>query len=151
MDTGKYIYKDLTYKIIGAIYDVHKELGSVHKESIYHKAIAIELYERGIPFVEEKSIDVQYKGKKIGTYKPDFIIEDKVILEIKVAPAITRAMKDQVYYYVKGTKYKIVLLANFGASKVGIKRLIYTENANDRRYLRSSVINQRSSVFSLRK
>lgn len=133
MSTDKkeeYIYKDLTYKIIGIIYDVHKELGCVHKEIVYHKAITIELSERGIPFVEEKPIDVKYKGKKIGIYKPDFIIEDKVILEVKVAPAITRAMRDQVYYYVKGTKYKLVLLVNFGTSNVGIKRLIYTNNAD---------------------
>ena len=124
------LYKDLTYKIIGALYEVHKKLGSVHKETIYHKTVAIELTNRNIPFIEEKSIDVKYKGKKIGLYRPDFIIEDedKVILEIKVAPLITKAMQDQVYYYVKGTKYKLVLLANFGTAKVGIKRLIYTGN-----------------------
>lgn len=121
-----YIYKDLTYKIIGCLYEVHKELGAVHKEIIYHKAIAIELDNRKIPFSEEKSIDVKYKGKKIGVYRPDFIIDDKVILEIKVAPAITKAIRDQVYYYAKGTRYKLVLLANFGTSKVGIKRLLYT-------------------------
>ena len=120
-----YIYKDLTYEIIGCLYEVQKELGSVHKEIIYHKAIALELKNREIQFLEEKSIDVKYKGKKIGLYRPDFIIDDKVILEIKVAPLITKAMKDQVYYYVKGTKYKLVLLANFGTSKVDIKRLIY--------------------------
>jgi len=120
------LYKDLTYKIIGTLYEIHRELGSVHKEIIYHKAIAIELNDNKIPFVEEKPIEVKYKGKKIGIYKPDFIVEDKVILEIKVAPAITKPMQDQVYYYVKGTKYKLVLLANFGTSKVGIKRLIYT-------------------------
>jgi GxxExxY protein len=122
------LYKDLTYKIIGALYEVHQELGSVHKETIYHKAVAIELGNRNISFIEEKSIDVKYKGKKIGLYRPDFIIEDKVILEIKVAPMITKAMQDQVYYYIKGTKYKLVLLANFGTVKVGIKRLIYTGN-----------------------
>jgi len=124
--TTDYIYKDLTYKIIGCLYEVHRELGSVHKEIIYHKALAVELRDRNIPFTEEKSIDVKYKGKKIGLYRPDFIVDDKVILEIKVALAITKAMQDQVYYYVKGTKYKLVLLANFGTSKVGIKRLIYT-------------------------
>lgn len=122
------LYKDLTYKIIGALYEVHKELGSVHKETIYHKAVAIELTNRNIPFIEEKSINVKYKGKKIGLYRPDFIIEDKVILEIKVTPLITKAMQDQVYYYIKGTKYKLVLLANFGTAKIGIKRLIYTGN-----------------------
>ncbi len=120
------LYKDLTYKIIGVLYEVHKELGAVHKEIIYHKAVAIELDNKKIPFSEEKSIDVKYKGKRIGVYKPDFIIDDKVILEIKVALAITSAMRDQVYYYAKGTGYKLVLLANFGTSKVGIKRLIYT-------------------------
>ena len=120
------LYKDLTYKVIGALYEVHKELGAVHKEIIYHKALAIELKNKNITFTEEKNIDVKYKGKRIGFYRPDFIIEDKVILEIKAALAITKAMQDQVYYYVKGTKYRLVLLVNFGTTKVGIKRLIYT-------------------------
>lgn len=125
-DKNDYLYKDLTYQVIGCLYEIHKELGSVHKEIIYHKALVIELNHKHIPFVEEASIDVKYKGKKIGLYRPDFIIDGKVILEIKVAPMITKAMQDQVYYYVKGTNYKLVLLANFGTSKVGIKRLIYT-------------------------
>jgi GxxExxY protein len=123
--SADYIYKDLTYKIIGCLYEVHKELGSVHKEIIYHKAVAIELKDRNIPFTEEKAIGVEYKGKRIGIYRPDFIIDDKVILEIKAVPVITKFMQDQVYYYVKGTQYKLVLLANFGTSKVTIKRLIY--------------------------
>ncbi len=121
-----YIYKDLTYKIIGCLYEVHKELGSVHKENIYQKALAVEFRDKNIPFTEEKTINVKYKDKKIGVYKPDFIIDDKVVLEIKVAPLITKSMKDQVYYYAKGTQYKLVLLANFGTSKVDIKRLIYS-------------------------
>lgn len=125
-DNVDYLYKGLTYKVIGCLYEVHRELGSVHKEIIYHKALAMELKNKNIPFTEEKSIDVKYKGKKAGSYRPDFIIDDKVVLEIKVAPALTKAMQDQVYYYVKGTKYKLVLLANFGTKKVGIKRLIYT-------------------------
>ena len=98
----------------------------MHKEIIYHKALALELKNRNISFTEEKAIDVRYKGIRIGVYKPDFIIDDKVILEIKVVPVLTRAIQDQVYYYVRGTKYKLVLLANFGTSKVGVKRLIYT-------------------------
>jgi len=120
------LYKDLTYEVIGALFEVHKELGSVHKEVIYHKALAIELGNKNIPFSEEQSIEIRYKSKKVGIYKPDFIIDDKVILEIKVVPVVTKAMRDQVYYYIKGTKYKLVLLVNFGTSKVGIKRLIYT-------------------------
>lgn len=119
------LYKDLTYQIIGAAYEVHKELGPVHKEIIYHRALAAELKNRKIPFSEEQSIEVKYKGNSIGIYKPDFIIDDKVVLEIKVTQVMTKAMQDQAYYYVKGTKYKLVLLINFGAHKVGVKRLIY--------------------------
>ena len=120
------LYKDLTYKVIGALYEVHNELGSVHKENIYHKAVAIELKNRKISFEEEKSLPVKYKGEKIGVYKPDFIIEDKVILELKAVPMITKAMFDQIFYYVKGAKYKLVLLVNFGSSKLIVKRRIYT-------------------------
>lgn len=125
-----YIYSDLTYKIIGALYAVHQELGPVHKEVIYHKALAIELADRDIRYAEEKGIDVKYKGKKIGVYRPDFIIDDKVIVEIKSVPMITKAMQGQVYHYVKGTKYKLVLLANFGSKSLGIKRLIYQKDQN---------------------
>lgn len=121
----KYLYKDLTYKIIGCVYEVHKELGPVHKEIIYHQALKEEFTNHGISFSDEKNIDVLYKEKKIGVYRPDFIVDDKVIVEIKVSPMITKAMSDQVYYYVKGTKYRLVLLVNFGSKKVGIKRLIY--------------------------
>ena len=121
-----YIYKDLTYKIIGALFEVHKNLGPVHKENIYHEAIKIEFKLQGIPFVEEKILEVKYKGQKIGIYRPDFIIDDKVILEIKAAPILAKAMLDQMYYYVRGSKYKLALLANFGTNKLIVKRRIYT-------------------------
>jgi len=121
-----YIYKNLTYKIIGCCYEVHRQLGSIHKEIIYHKALAAEFKNHNISFTSEKSIDVYYKGKKIGLYKPDFIIDEKIILEIKVAPMIVKSMQDQIYYYVKGSKYSLALLINFGTQRVGIKRFIYT-------------------------
>lgn len=121
-----FLYKDLTYKIIGALFEVHKNLGPVHKENIYHEAIKIELGLQGISFVEEKILEVKYKAKKIGVYRPDFIIDDKVILEIKAVPILTKTIVDQMYYYVRGSKYKLALLANFGTSKLGIKRRIYT-------------------------
>lgn len=120
------LYKELTYKIIGALYEVHNELGSVHKENIYHKAVALEFKLRHVDYIEEPELTVEYKGKKIGVYKPDFIIENKVILEIKVVPTITKVMFDQIFYYIKGTEYKLALLANFGTARLTIKRRIYT-------------------------
>ncbi len=120
------LYRELTYKIIGSLYEVHNELGSAHKENIYHKAVAIELKNRDIKFEEERVLPVKYKGHKIGAYKPDFIIEDKVILELKAVPIITKTMFDQIFHYIKGTKYKLVLLSNFGTNKLVVKRRIYT-------------------------
>jgi len=121
-----YLYKDLTYKIIGVLFEVHRNLGPVHKEDIYHEAIKIEFKLQCIPFVEEKSLEVKYKDQKVGVYKPDFIIDDKVILEIKAVPGLAKAMIDQMYYYVKGSKYKLALLANFGTNRLVVKRRIYT-------------------------
>ncbi|MFH1202544.1 MAG: GxxExxY protein [Candidatus Omnitrophota bacterium] len=121
-----YIYKDLTYKIIGALFEVHKNLGPVHKENIYHEAVKIEFKLRDLSFVEEKTLEVKYKEQRIGFYRPDFIIDDKVILEIKAVPILAKPMVDQMYYYVRGSKYKLALLANFGTNKLGIKRRIYT-------------------------
>ena len=123
---AEYLYKDLTYKIIGALFEVHKSLGPAHKENIYHEAVKIELKLKDIPFAEEKALEVKYKGQNIGIYRPDFIIDDKVILEIKAVPVLAKAMLDQMYYYVKGSNYKLALLANFGTNKLGIKRRIYT-------------------------
>ncbi|MFA5272051.1 MAG: GxxExxY protein [Candidatus Omnitrophota bacterium] len=120
------LYKDLTYQIIGALYCVHNDLGHVHKENIYHNAVAIELRDRHINFEEEKSLLIKYKDKPVGHYRPDFIIDDKVVLEIKAVPTMVKEMADQAFYYIKGTKYKLVLLANFGTKRLIVKRRIYT-------------------------
>ena len=126
-DEKQGLYSGLTYDIIGALYEVHKELGAVHKENIYQEAVAIELKLRNLPFEREKTLPVKFKGQKIGAYRPDFIVDEKVILELKAVPAVTKEMLDQIYYYIRGTKYSLVLLANFGTPKLTIKRRIYTK------------------------
>jgi GxxExxY protein len=126
IDADKGLYKELTYRVIGALYEVHNELGPVHKENIYCEALAIELASRKIDFEREKVIPVLFKGQKVGVYRPDFVIESKIILEVKAVPVLAKAMMDQVYYYVKGTGYQLVLLANFGTNKLTVKRRIYT-------------------------
>ena len=120
------LYSDLTYQIIGALYEVHQNLGSVHKEIVYQKAAAMVFREKNIKFVEEAAIPVMFKGQKIGVYRPDFIVEDKVILELKAVPMITKAMLDQIYYYMNGSVFQLVLLANFGTPRLRIKRRIFT-------------------------
>ena len=120
-----HLYKELTYKIIGAAISIHKELGPVHKEIVYHNALKQEFRLKQIPFSSEKILSVHYKGKLVGTYKPDFIIDDKVVLEIKGIPVIPKSIESLLTYYLKATGYKIGLLLNFGARSLELKRRIY--------------------------
>ncbi|MEW6687122.1 MAG: GxxExxY protein [Candidatus Edwardsbacteria bacterium] len=77
------IYPDLSYKIMGAIFEVHRELGPGFLESVYEKALIEELSNRGLGVESQKVIDLMYRNKKIGIYRLDLVVEDKVVVEIK--------------------------------------------------------------------
>lgn len=119
------LYPDLSYRVVGAIFEVWKKLGPAFKESVYQKAPIEEFKKGNIPFVSQKQIPIFYNEKKVGVYVPDFIIEDKILLEIKHVPRLTFRESKQAWYYLKGTSYKLLLLINFGGKKLEIKRRIY--------------------------
>jgi len=121
------LYEDLTYKIRGSVFKVKKELGLGHKEKIYQKALEKEFEKIGLKAEREKNIDINYNEEKIGIYRPDFILEDKVILELKALPFIGKFEKQQVWHYLKGSSYKLAMLINFGREDVGIERFIHTD------------------------
>jgi GxxExxY protein len=120
------LYKELSYKIVGAFYEVYNTLGPGYKEIVYHKALAIEFGLRGLKFEEKKKLEISYKGHKVGIYEPDFVIENKIIVEIKAVPEILKVYEKQLYYYLIGTNYQLGYLVNFGAEKLDIRRRIYT-------------------------
>lgn len=126
------IYPDLSYRTVGAIYAVWKELGPAFKESVYQKALEEEFRNRNILFKSQQQIPIFYNKKKIGVYTPDFIIDDKIIIEIKCLPVLTLKENKQAWYYLKGTLYKLLLLVNFGGAKLEIKRRIYDKARNFR-------------------
>lgn len=134
---GDYLYKELTYKIRGAFYEIYNTLGPGFKEIVYQKAFAKELKIRGLNFEQEKSIPIIYKEEKIGIYKPDFVVENKIIIEIKSVAHLTKIDEIQLYYYLKGTNFQLGFLVNFGEEKLKIIRRIYQsariKNANIRR------------------
>lgn len=123
---SKLLYKDLTYKIRGAIFDVKKQLGLGHKEKIYQKALEEEFKKAKVSFEKERLINIKYNNKKIGIYRPDFVIENKIILELKALPFVGKFEKQQVWHYLKGSDYKLAILTNFGREDIEIKRFIYT-------------------------
>lgn len=125
---SKLIFADLTYKIRGAIFEVYNILGSGHKEQVYQKALEKEFDERKIPYKKEKTIDVNYKGKSVGNYRPDFTIEDKIIIELKAVEYVPKSYEEQLIHYLKTTGFQVGLLVNFGQPKLYIKRLVWSQN-----------------------
>jgi len=100
------LYSDLTYKIRKAVFNVYNELGFGHKEHVYQEALEEEFNLLRLPYKREVNLKVYYKDKKIGDYRPDFIIDDKIIIEIKAV--------------------EFMPIINFGRPKLQIKRLIWT-------------------------
>ena len=121
----EFLYKDLTYKIRGAIFKVWKELGPVFKESTYHRALAKQFQLDGIVYESNPCLPIYFAKEKVGIYKPDFIVDKKVLIEIKALPLISRLEEKQIWYYLRGTDYKVALLVNFGSRKLEIKRWVY--------------------------
>jgi len=119
------LYKDLSYRIVGCFYEVYNELGPAHKEQVYHEALKVAFEEQKIPFEEKKRITLRFKGKNVGIYEPDFIIDDKIVVEIKSILKMAAVFEKQLYYYLRGTDYKLGYLVNFGEEKIDIRRRIY--------------------------
>ncbi|MCG2726273.1 MAG: GxxExxY protein [Elusimicrobia bacterium] len=120
------IYKDESYLIQGAVFEVYKEMGNGYLEAVYQECLEIEFSKNNIPFVSKKNLEIKYKGDKLNqTYKPDFILFDKIIVEIKGVKIIAKEHQAQVLNYLKATGLKLGLVINFGSyPKVEIKRII---------------------------
>jgi len=125
-DKNKLIFADTTYKIRKAIFDVYNELGFGHKEIIYQKAMAEAFKEMKIPYKKEESLNVRYRDEVVGSYRPDFIIDDKVILELKSVEFMPKSYETQLIHYLKTTGFMVGLLVNFGSPRLIIRRLVWT-------------------------
>jgi len=113
---------DLAGQIIGLAMKVHRTLGSGFLESVYHKALAIELQKAGLKVEVEKPIQVFYEGQVVGDFAADLLVNDEVIVEIKAVQALAPAHEVQTVNYLVATGKDIGLLINFGASSLQFKR-----------------------------
>jgi GxxExxY protein len=114
----------LTNAIIGAAIEVHKQLGAGLAESLYENALAIEFRRRNVPFVRQLIVPVTYKGEPIGETRLDFLVADRVVLELKAIDSIAPVHRSQMLCYLKITKHKLGILINFNVPvlKDGIRR-----------------------------
>lgn len=126
--SGKLLHGKLTGKIIGTCYELHYKYGSGQKESVYQNALAEKLSLNEIPFKREVSITIKSEetAKRLGSHRLDFVIEEKVILEIKAVKFTPEKLKQQLFSYLKNSPYKVGLMVNFGSSKLYVKRIILT-------------------------
>ncbi|PIV38244.1 hypothetical protein COS31_00450, partial [Candidatus Roizmanbacteria bacterium CG02_land_8_20_14_3_00_36_15] len=126
-------HKDLSYKIIGFLYKVRSAYGNSQKEIIYQNALVEELEEAKIPYKREVDIPIisSKTKKRLGNYRADFLIDNKIIVEIKAIKFTFNKLEQQVFSYLKSTPYEIAYLVNFGSPKLYLKRYILT---NDRKF-----------------
>jgi GxxExxY protein len=120
-------FKPLTEKIIGAAFEVHRQLGSGFLEKVYENAMVRELVDRGLRVATQHPIPVSYKGYLVGSYFADILVENVVICEIKAIETLVPIHETQLLHYLKATGIPVGLLLNFGAPRVQVKRKVRTK------------------------
>ncbi|OGH19619.1 MAG: hypothetical protein A2868_01745 [Candidatus Levybacteria bacterium RIFCSPHIGHO2_01_FULL_40_15b] len=125
---SKILYKELSYEIVGALFDAFKSLGSNYQERYCQRAVEKFLLKRSIPFKREVLIDIILDGEKIGHHFLDFMINGSIILEIKKGNRPSMSDIKQVLMYLKTTGLKLGILAYFGSNGVKYKRIINSDS-----------------------
>ncbi len=121
----KLIYKEESYKIIGICMEVYNILGKGHSEIIYKDALEYEFQKAGIPYSREKQYKIEYKDIILPhNYFADFVVYDKIILEIKAVETLTSSHIKQILNYLASSKLKLGLLVNFGEDSLMYKRVV---------------------------
>jgi GxxExxY protein len=125
MENNNLIYQELSEKIIGAFFEVHNELGRGHSEQVYCEALSIEFGLQEIDFNCEEVFRILYKGHMLKThFRADFIVFDKILVEVKAIDQLTRSNLRQAINYLAASNHKLCLLVNFGGERVEFKRVV---------------------------
>ena len=122
------LFKEESYKIIGAAMEVHKVLGTGFTEPVYQEALELEFQLRDIPYVREKNFQITYKGQILEKgFRPDFVCFDEIIVELKAVSDFTDEHYAQVYNYLKACQMDLGLLINFGKKSLEHMRIPCTQ------------------------
>ena len=122
MHDGELKHADLTDRILGTFFDVYNELGPGFLESVYEEAMFIALTEAGLEVRRQVPVPVHFRGRVIGEYRADLMVQNVVFVELKVAEALVQAHYAQLVHYLRATQLEVGLLLNFGP-KPDFKRI----------------------------
>jgi len=118
------LFKELSFALVGTAMEVHKVLGPGFLEAVYQAALEHELKLRGIPFVQQLHLPVTYKSILVGDYIADFVIDGKIILEIKSVSKLNASHQAQAMHYLVATGYRLAILLNFGQGSLEQRRIV---------------------------
>ncbi|MGO4818026.1 GxxExxY protein [Flavobacterium sp. W22_SRS_FP1] len=125
----EYIYKEENYKLVGILFEVHKNFGKGFSEIVYKDAIEYEFQQQNIPYNREKEFSVSYKDTILNhKFYADFVVYGKIILEIKTVECFNNSHFNQCLNYLKVSKNKLAILVNFNLISLEYKRIISSKN-----------------------
>jgi GxxExxY protein len=124
-DDATFPHKEITEAIIGSAFEVYRHLGYGFLERVYQRALQVELLRRSFTAELEKRLTVRYKDTVVGDYDADLIVNECVVVEIKVSPQYDKRDEAQLLNELKATGIKVGMLLNFGRNKVEYKRLVF--------------------------
>ena len=125
---NKIIYKELSYQIVGTLFNIYNELGYGYQEKIYERAVAEGFIKLGIKFQNQAPYSVVYQEKVVGKYYLDFIIDSKIVLELKRGDYFNKKNIDQIKGYLAATGMKLAIIAHFTSNGVKIFRAFNPNN-----------------------
>ncbi len=109
------LYEQESYQVLGACFEVYKELGCGFLESVYQEAPELELKDRGVPFQPQPELKIWFKGRLLRkTFQPDVICFDKIVVELKAVSHLDDDHRSQLHNYLKATNHRLGFLVNFG-------------------------------------
>ena len=120
------VYKEESYAIMGAAFEVYREMGCGFLEAVYQECLELEFASQQLPFKAQRALELRFKGRSLQQkYVPDFICYDKIIVELKAVSELTRVHHAQVHNYLKATGYRLGILLNFGHHpKIELERIV---------------------------
>jgi len=128
IDNKDFKYKDITEKIIGCAMKVHRTLGNGFQEVIYQRALEKEFIKNEMQFEREKDMEVMYEGERIGIRRVDFLVENKVSVELKALALLDNTHLAQAKNYLEAYNLEVGLLINFGGKSLEVKRIFNNES-----------------------